>query len=214
MKTIKEIKQSYINLKIQIIKRIKEFISMGKSKEEMRLFAELSFCLLTPQSKAKNCWSAVLRLMDKDLLVHGSKKEITRELIGVRFKNNKAKYIIEARRQFIMNNKISVKSKIKQFSNKKDLRRWLVQNIKGMGYKEASHFLRNIGLGRDMAILDRHILKNLKLAGVIKDIPDSLTKRTYFDIEQKMKKFAENIKIPIEHLDLVLWHRETGEIFK
>jgi len=37
---------------------------------------------------------------------------------------------------------------------------WLVKNLTGLGYKEAGHFLRNIGSGK-IAILDRHILRNL-----------------------------------------------------
>ena len=83
-----------------------------------------------------------------------------------------------------------------------------------MGYKEASHFLRNIGLGEDLAILDRHILKNLKFTGVIKDIPKAMTKEQYFNIENKMKKLSQRSKIPLGHLDLVMWYKEAGEIFK
>jgi len=83
-----------------------------------------------------------------------------------------------------------------------------------MGYKEASHFLRNIGLGKDMAILDRHILKNLKAFGVINDIPRALSRKKYLEIEEKMRKFSHEIGIPISHLDLLFWSRQTGEIFK
>jgi N-glycosylase/DNA lyase len=83
-----------------------------------------------------------------------------------------------------------------------------------MGYKEASHFLRNIGMGEDLAILDRHILKNLKILGVISEIPVSLTRNKYLEIEIKMRDFAENVKIPMSHLDLLLWYKETKEIFK
>ena len=90
----------------------------------------------------------------------------------------------------------------------------MVKSIKGIGYKEASHFLRNIGLGEDLAILDRHILKNLKLLGVIEKIPKSLSRKKYFEIEGKMYEFAKEIQIPIGCLDLLLWYKQTGEIFK
>ena len=66
-----------------------------------------------------------------------------------------------------------------------------------MGYKEASHFLRNIGLGYDIAILDRHILKNLKLFNVIDEIPSSISKKKYFEIEEKMRNFSKKIKLLI-----------------
>jgi len=80
--------------------------------------------------------------------------------------------------------------------------------------KEASHFLRNIGLGKDLAILDRHILKNLKEYGVINEIPKSITKKVYIAIEDKMREFSKRINIPMDELDLLFWSKETGIIFK
>ncbi|MFI5201154.1 MAG: DNA lyase, partial [Candidatus Kapaibacterium sp.] len=79
--------------------------------------------------------------------------------------------------------------------------------------KEASHFLRNIGV-RGLAILDRHILKHLKRLGVIKLIPTSLTKKRYLEIEKRWKKFADRVGISIDELDLLFWSIETGEIRK
>jgi N-glycosylase/DNA lyase len=107
-----------------------------------------------------------------------------------------------------------IKSQIGQFSDARDARDWLVQKVKGVGYKEASHFLRNIGYEEEFAILDRHILKNLKLLGVIEKIPNSLSKKRYLEIEKRMKEFAERIEIPMADLDLLLWYKETGMIFK
>ena len=94
------------------------------------------------------------------------------------------------------------------------MREWLVNEVKGIGLKEAGHFLRNIGLCRDITILDRHILKNLKRFSVIEDIPASITPSKYFDIEKKMIRFSEKIGIPPDHLDLLFWYREAGKIFK
>jgi N-glycosylase/DNA lyase len=84
----------------------------------------------------------------------------------------------------------------------------------GFGLKEASHFLRNIGSEFDLAILDRHIIKNLLRYGVIDEIPKSLTKKQYLMIEERMKKFSKKIGIPLAELDLLFWSEETGEIFK
>ena len=50
--------------------------------------------------------------------------------------------------------------------------------------------------------------------GVIKDIPGSITKKEYFKIENKMRAFTRSLGIPLNHLDLVLWHKEAGELFK
>ena len=89
-----------------------------------------------------------------------------------------------------------------------------MQNIRGLGYKEASHFLRNIGLGEDIAILDRHILRNLAMIGLIEDTPNSMSRKKYLQIEGEMAEFAKQIRIPLSHLDLLFWYKETGEIFK
>ncbi len=84
----------------------------------------------------------------------------------------------------------------------------------GLGYKEASHFLRNIGWGDELAILDRHILKNLRLLGVISQTPASLSKHKYLQIENSLKDLAGHIRISPARLDLIFWCKETGEIFK
>ncbi|MBE0557207.1 MAG: hypothetical protein IH628_08240 [Proteobacteria bacterium] len=91
---------------------------------------------------------------------------------------------------------------------------WLVKNVDGLGLKEATHFLRNIGRNGDLAILDRHILRNLKRYGVLRSIPRSLSGREYLRIEVRFHRFARAIGIPINHLDLLFWSRETGLIRK
>jgi Thermostable 8-oxoguanine DNA glycosylase len=95
-----------------------------------------------------------------------------------------------------------------------ELREWLVKNVLGLGYKEASHFLRNIGRNDGLAILDRHILRNLKRLGVIQSIPKSISRKYYLDIEQRFSKFADDLGIALDELDLVFWSTETGEIRK
>ncbi len=93
-------------------------------------------------------------------------------------------------------------------------REYLVRNIKGMGYKEASHFLRNIGMGESLAILDRHILKSLEELGVINRIPKTLSPKRYKEIEERMKELSKKLRIPLSHLDLLLWSMKTKRIFK
>ncbi|MBA3044058.1 N-glycosylase/DNA lyase [archaeon] len=209
-----EIKKLYLSIQDEIISRLDEFKRVREKGSEKDVFAELVFCILTPQSRAKLCWAAVKKLADKNLLLKGNKNQIVKELEQVRFKYKKAGYIVEARKQFLTEGKISIKPQISQFSDVYDAREWLAQNVKGIGYKEASHFLRNIGLGENLAILDRHILKNLKLFRVTKEIPNTLSRKRYLEIEKKMREFAEKVKIPMNHLDFVLWYKETGEIFK
>jgi N-glycosylase/DNA lyase len=95
-----------------------------------------------------------------------------------------------------------------------DLREWLVMHIMGLGYKEATHFLRNIGKNNGLAILDRHILRTLERLGVVYSIPNSISKKQYLEIEQRFKMFADDIGIVLDELDLVFWSMGTGEIRK
>lgn len=204
----------YLDKKKEIQAKLAEFNQGLYRKNDKEIFAELAFCILTPQTKAKTCWQAVEYLLKENALFVGKEGEILRGLSKVRFKNKKAKYIYLARNYFKTNGRVNIKARLKQFKDVFEARDWLVNNLKGIGYKEASHFLRNIGLGKDLAILDRHILKNLKLLKVIGNVPGSLSRKRYLEIEKKMAKFANRVNVPVECLDLVLWYKETGEIFK
>lgn len=210
----KIIKDIFLSEKRKIDSRLVEFVEVFRVGNEEQVFSELAFCLFTPQSKAKNCWKAVRSLATKNLLLKGEAKDIAKALKGVRFHNNKSKYLVLARDVFRKGKKIEIKSKIKEFKSDHEAREWLVHNIKGLGLKEASHFLRNIGLGKTLAILDRHILRNLKQLKVIKEIPKTISKKIYFDIEKKMMAYAKKVSIPLSHLDLIFWRKQTGEYFK
>jgi len=201
----RELLANYRKKRKEIEKRLKDFRKIRR-KDYLH---ELFFCLLTPQSNAKKCWQAVVQIKENNI----ENKEISACLADkTRFHNNKAKYIKQARKDW---------KKIEQEINKKlqegeivELRNWLAENVLGLGLKEASHFLRNIGKSQNsVAILDRHILKNIKSLKVIKNIPN-LNKKNYLKIEKKFIVFSKQLNIPIDHLDLLFWSQETGEIFK
>ncbi len=211
---ISKLHEMYADIKPDIIQRLEDFASKWETGNDEDIFAELVFCLLTPQSKAKVCWPAVERMVSDGSLFSGDHDGILECVSNVRFKNNKTKYIMEARQFFLINSNINIKKRIIKQDRPKDRREWLVNSIKGMGYKEASHFLRNIGMGQELAILDRHILRNLVAIGIIDKMPTSISPKRYLAIEEKMAIFASDINIPMDHLDLLLWYKEAGEIFK
>lgn len=204
-----DIHSSYSLKKGQIEKRLLEF---RQERSEEDVFAELVFCLLTPQSKARICDKAVKKLTEKGLLLSGSPEKIRLWLPGVRFNDAKSRYIAEARKLFHNGSGIKIKDRL--HGDPKQLREWLASSVKGMGYKEASHFLRNVGIGEELAILDRHIMKNLLKNKIIEELPKSLTPKRYLEIEEKMRSFSAKTGIPMAHLDLLFWSEETGEIFK
>ncbi|MGM0607058.1 MAG: N-glycosylase/DNA lyase [Candidatus Muiribacteriota bacterium] len=213
-KELKEILSIYKKIKPDIIKRLNEFKQKWKKGSDEDIFYELMFCLFTPQSKALKCWEAVCSIKEKYALNSLTADKINPLINSVRFKNKKALYCDEALNKFIIQNKVKIKSFIKNLGSPVQKREWLVKNIKGYGYKEASHFLRNIGKGEKLAILDRHILKNIKALNIIDSLPANLSKTNYLRIEKKLELFAKKTGIPLSHLDLLLWYREAGEIFK
>lgn len=203
----------YEKIKDKVDNQLSKFSYLREKGTEEEIFEELIFCLLTPQSKARMAEKTIAKLKEKSLLFTGDKICLANELNLVRFKNHKAEYICEVRQKLIINGKAQIKSILSQFTDVNEKRLWLFNNIKGMGMKEASHFLRNTGYYKDVAILDRHILKNLVLYKKINEIP-TLSIKNYLHIENIMKEWANQLKIPFEYLDYVLWYKETNDIFK
>ncbi|MBE9480301.1 MAG: N-glycosylase/DNA lyase [Bacteroidetes bacterium] len=210
---MKELLDTYNKIKPDILNRIIKFKSVWNEADEEKLFQELAFCLLTPQSKAQNAWETIIKLTENRKLFEGNSAAIAEDMNLVRFRNNKAGYIVRAREMFFYNSK-GIRKKLSELTSVSEKRNWLVKNVKGIGYKEASHYLRNIGFVGNLAILDRHILKNLKIYNVINEIPKSLTFDKYIRIENKMRKFSKEINISLGFLDFVFWYKETGEVFK
>ena len=205
---------TYTAIETEIIKKLSAFRQIWEEKDDLKIYKELLFCLLTPQSKAENAWEIIKNLERKNLLFEAKENILKDELRMVRFRNNKAKYIRNAQRLFVKDGKAKIVDTLKGFKNSFEAREWLVKNVKGLGYKEASHFLRNIGLGEDLTILDRHILNALLKFGVIDKLPKTLTRKRYIEIEEKMRDFSKGLGIPLSHLDFVFWQIQTERIFK
>jgi len=214
MEIVKELKEIYKKTKPDIEKRLEHFKDVWINEDDEEIFYELVFCLLTPQSKAKVCWNSVLRLKKRGVHKNCQTNEICYDISNVRFKNKKSEYIVKMHNDYFKKGRFLLKDLLNKMPDSTEKRDFLVKNIKGMGYKEASHFLRNTGFGENLEILDRHILKNLFLADVIDEIPSNMSRRVYEGIEEKMVLFSNKIKIPLAHLDFVMWYKEAGEIFK
>jgi len=202
IKKIKKLKQSPISKTVD--KKLKEFKELAKKGND-DWFCELCFCILTANSKASTALS-----IQEELGANGFLRKPQDSLCNCikgkkhRFHNNKAKYIIEARKH----------KKIKEILKKeKEPREWLVKNIKGLGWKESSHFLRNVG-HFDYAILDRHIIKSLHEQGYIKQKSKSLSKNSYFAIEKQFRDIACELGMTSAELDLYMWYIQTGQVLK
>ena len=197
-------------VKAMVESRIDEFLEVNK-KDTYAWFEELTYCLLTAYSSAERGQLCVDALCDCGALLDDEIGEVaeTLRLQGHRFAERRAEYIVEARKLAS-----DLKRTIEGFSSARDARKWLVENVKGLGWKESSHFLRNVGYF-DVAILDRHIVSNMREHGLIQDDgKKGLTKRRYLEYERLLEYVAERVDMTLGEMDLYLWYRKTGKVLK
>lgn len=206
-KHIDDLKKAHESKKGVIRRRLREF----KQVPVEQYFYELLYCIMTPQSSAVNAAKAQAKLEALDFKNADCDPEpvLSDKRHYIRFHKTKAKWIVEMKKKFpeieacILSRKCVVEKRI-----------WLVENVLGFSFKEATHFLRNIGKNDRLAILDRHIIRNLHYHGVIRSVPKAITKKAYLSIEKKFQRFSAAVGIPIDELDLVFWSNEAGEILK
>lgn len=194
--------------------RLAEFDAVWAEGSDERLWEELVFCIFTAGASARMGLRSVEAV--KNLLRGGSHEELAGALRGVhRYPVARSGYIVTTRDFLERDCRLCLRARLADFGDPVERRDWIVREkqIKGLGYKEASHFLRNIGL-RGHAILDKHILRSLAELGVIGS-PDPPTTRTkYLAIEESMRRFARDARIDFDELDLILWSMKTGEMLK
>ena len=197
----------YFTKKGAIRSRLAEFQAVDPSE----YFYELAYCLLTPQTSAESAGKAVeeLQRLSFHSLPIDPEPILRNRSTYIRFHKTKSKHLLKLRDDFPL-----VVKAMSEYPDPSAKRDWLVNNVMGLGYKEATHFLRNVGLNGGLAILDRHILRNLKRYGAIRSIPKSLSRTKYLSLERSFMRFSGRIGIPLDELDLVFWSMETGMIRK
>lgn len=202
---ISKIKQAQLSpIKKTIDARLKDFKKVASNQD--KIFSELCFCLLTANFQAEK---SIQIQRDIEHLFHtGDEPTLKLELKnrGHRFWPQRAERIVKAR---------ECKTELCNLAKKENefvLRDWLVKNIKGIGMKEASHFLRNIGY-ENVAIIDFHIVDLLVDEGLI-ERQKTITLKKYLEIEGVLSKLAKKAGMSLAEMDLYLWWMETGKVLK
>lgn len=212
--TIEKIKQAHAERSGEIRARIAEFEEVWRAAGDERLWEEMVFCFFTGGCSARMGLRSVEAV--RPLLLEGSYDELAKALKGVhRYPNARAGYIVASREFLREHCGMRLREKLQSFDDDLERRDWLVREkrIKGLGYKEASHFLRNVGL-KGYAILDKHVLRSLAELKIIDDSKPPNTRARYLTVEQQLKNLAREIEIDFDELDLTLWSLKTGEILK
>lgn len=209
-----ELRRDYRAKRRAIERRLAEFRAVPERGDRV-VFEELCYCILTAGSSARMGMRTVEVL--RDLLYAGSESQLQQRAgeHRVRFWRVRPSYIFQTREYLREYCNLELYRILASFSCPQERRDFLARNraVKGLGYKEASHFLRNIGF-RGYAILDKHIVNSLRELGVIGHRLKPTSPKGYRTIERKLARFADEIGIDMDHLDLLLWSRKTGEILK
>lgn len=188
-------------------RRMRSFRSFLR-KPSADWFSELCFCILTANSTADMGMKVQKALGRGFLTLPEARLKRRLRSLGYRFPNKRAEYIVAARPLAK-----TLKRTILSFPSAEDAREWLVENVKGLGYKEASHFLRNVGIA-DLAILDRHILRQMSSHGLVAGVPQSITPSYYLNAERQFRKLSGRCGMPPGEADLYVWYLQTGRVLK
>lgn len=204
--TVERLRKLYKTRRKEIRERLADFARVPAKD----YFYELAYCILTPQSSAEHAEMAIRLLRERDFLHRriDPVSILSKRTSYIRFHNAKSSYLIALKKKFP-----EIAPRLSDRESGYAVRLWLATRVKGLGWKEASHFLRNIGYS-ELAILDRHILRNLVRLGVIGRIPKTLTMKRYERIEKKFRRFSSRVAIAMDELDLLFWSMETGIILK
>jgi N-glycosylase/DNA lyase len=193
------------NREKQAIPKLMEFEKNGTLDADGK-FVELCFCILvanTNLEKTKSAWEKI-----NDGFLYLDKNEISKKLKshGYRFYNVRSKFIAEAR-----DKKDEIEKNFRTMDGE-GMRQWLHDNIKGLGWKESSHFLRNMGC-KDFAILDTHVISFMHRHKLIEHAPKTLSsKNTYFALEEKLREISKALKISMAELDMYMFYLDSGKM--
>ena len=206
-----ELKSEYSRRKDAIEAQLSEFRKLRESADDRRILEELAFCILTSAVGPRVGLKSLEAI--KEILPDGSEDEIEAGLKGIHKYPEKAYYIVHTREYLKKEYGFRLRGLVDSFDDPQERRDFFALNkdIKGLGFTQSSHFLRNIGFS-GYAILDKNVVKALHGLGIIDSPKPPATRKKYIEIEGKMKSFAEELGIGIEELDMLLWSIKTGRI--
>ncbi len=217
MTTTKILKKSLPEKRKEIRAKLSEFRKIIKRADDRKLFEELAFCIFTAGASAKMGIKSI-EAVRPVMFSAKSDKQFSKLLIkngAHRFPNERARYLLHTRDYLSETHGLKMKDLILSFKTPNERREFFAANrdIKGIGFKEASHFLRNIGFS-GYAILDKHIMNCLFELKVVDDPKPPTNGKRYVEIEGKLKRYAKRNGFDIDEIDLLLWSEKTGVVLK
>jgi N-glycosylase/DNA lyase len=194
---------------VRVLERVEEFKLNNLAGEEV-WFRELLLCILTSNSSFVSAYIALNAIIP--YVFNSDINKISKILKNSRYRfyNIKAKYIYEAKKFYG-----NLKSTVKPIADKDqfEAREFILNNFLGLGMKESSHFLRNVGYF-NLAIIDRHVMNFLYKNAIIESNIIKLNKTRYLYYESFLRSIATSVGYEVGVLDLFIWFHETGTLLK
>jgi N-glycosylase/DNA lyase len=201
--------------------------SMPAVRSEVKLLSELALCILSSQEKYEVALASVKSLRKQNALrvpkdksdFRGIKAQIRAVLDlpvnywyneqkysrRLRFSIKKGNYIIDTIENIYFND-LTIKEILTQEDGVNEVRKNIIQYTHGLGPKQASMFLRNVGFYSELAVLDKHVIEYMRLMGLTNESQWSFSNiATYQKIETKLKSYADSFNVSLLHLDLAIW---------
>lgn len=201
--------------------------TMPVVRSESKLLSELVLCILSSQEKYEVALAVMKELRKQNVLRVPKNKTEFKEIESqvkstlktpVAYKSNeqfysrrlrffmkKAHYVIATIENIYLND-LTIKEILRQQDCIQETRKNIIKYSYGLGPKQASMFLRNIGYHTEFAVLDKHVIDYMKLMGLTKVSEASFSNiSAYQKIEMQLKSYAESFNLNLLHLDLAIW---------
>lgn len=120
-----------------------------------------------------------------------------------RFPQTRSKQLAQARNALSL---VPLTARLANDIAPKRLRKNLIADIPGLGPKQASMFLRNIGRSYDLAILDTHVLRFMHMQDLLSLRQVRIgTVTGYERTEWTLIDYADSLGFPAGYLDWAIW---------
>jgi len=200
---------------------------------ENELWEELCLCILSSNVPYELALSAFWHLSDRQLLrpewlirCKSASQKIAYELLKpiylplrkdgsyrkYRFPNIRAQNIVNAAKALYHEN-YGLLWILKSSNSEQEARGFLAKNVPGIGLKEASHFLRNIGYSSSLAIIDSHVIAFLiEVGAVSQEKIKAVTPKIYMRLERILQDLCESLGLSLSIFDMAIWEYMRGKL--
>ena len=230
---------AHLEMPREIVHNYSQLLAMRERTDwrnmtDNELWHELCRCILSsnvPYELALSAWSHLrsLGLIEPERITVSARSTCYEKIAGelrrpiylpmrrdgsyrkYRFPNVRAGNIVDSA-LFINSRGLKLGHQLGFFHSETEARDFFARNLPGVGMKEASHFLRDIGYADSLAIVDSHVVSFLREIGAVQvECASPPTPRLYRELEIILQRISGDTGMNLAVLDMAIWKymRET-----